>query len=54
MGWMDYYRLYESYDGDLSKASKDELRQAARNNPNDPSTAKRIAKETWEREKQGR
>jgi hypothetical protein len=50
MGWMDYYRLFELYDGDIRKASKAELNQAARYNPNDPATALRIAKRQWDME----
>lgn len=43
MGWIDYYRLLDQYEGDLSKAKEKELKQAARNNPNDPVTARKIA-----------
>jgi|Deesub1362B_J571_1020462.scaffolds.fasta_scaffold01301_5 hypothetical protein len=49
MGWLDYYRLLEKYNGDLSKATEEELEAAARANPNDPATARRMAKEEWRR-----
>ncbi|GEM_PF-1600531 len=48
MGWLDYYRLLEKYDGDLSKATPEELEAAARANPNDPATALQIAMEKYE------
>ena len=47
MGWFDYYRLLEKYDGNLSKAKKGELEYAARCNPNDPPTARHIAEEYY-------
>lgn len=52
MGWLDYYNLIESYKGDLSKASKEELDFAARCNPNDPITAKQIAYKKWAEKQQ--
>lgn len=47
MGWINYYRLLEKYDGDLSKATKKELDSAATANPNNPIDAKRIAQEKF-------
>lgn len=49
MGWYDYYTLLEKYDGDLSRATKEEMSFAARCNPNDPPTARRIAEDTYRR-----
>jgi hypothetical protein len=47
MGWYNYYTLLEKYEGDLSKATQKELQYAARCNPNDPPTARRIAEEHY-------
>lgn len=47
MGWFNYYTLLEKYNGDLSKATKQELEYAARCNPNDPFTARSIAEDKW-------
>jgi hypothetical protein len=52
MSWLDYYHLLEKHNGDLSKASTKELSQAAKNNPNDPFNARRLAEKKW-KEKQG-
>lgn len=43
MGWYDYYKLLEKYDGDLKAASKEEMDFCARANPNTPMAAARIA-----------
>lgn len=43
MSWRDYYRLLEQYEGDLSKATPDELQSARLGNPNDPASARRLA-----------
>jgi hypothetical protein len=48
MGWIDYYRLYVKYNGDLSKATKSEMGEAARANPNDPPSARALAKKKWD------
>ena len=50
MGWRNYYNLLEKYDGDLGKASPQEMHFAARCNPNDPATARRIAEARWKDE----
>lgn len=47
MGWMDYYRLLEKYNGDLSKASRKEMAAAARANPNTPPAARSLARRKW-------
>jgi len=47
MGWMNYYNLLEKHGGDLSRATAAELSFAARCNPNDPLTARRIAEARW-------
>jgi hypothetical protein len=51
MGWLDYYHLLEKYNGDLKKASTKELSQAAKNNPNDPFNARRLAEKKWQEKK---
>jgi len=48
---MDYYRLLEKYNGDLSKATEEELYAAARANPNDPPSALRLARRKWDEKK---
>lgn len=47
MGWIDYYRLLEKYDGDLDAARIDELREAAQANPNTPGAARLVAQSKW-------
>lgn len=47
MGWITYYRLFEKYDGNITKSTEEEVKFAARDNPNDPETACRIAEEKW-------
>jgi hypothetical protein len=50
MGWHDYYRLLELYDGDLSRAGKEELEAAAETNRRDPDRDRRIAEKVyWEK-----
>ena len=51
MGWLDYYWLLKKYDGNLSAATPQELEAAARANPNDPESARRIAQEAYERQR---
>lgn len=48
MGWYNYYSLLEKYNGDLSKASKNEMEFAALCNPNNPFDARRLAEEKWQ------
>jgi len=43
----DYYNILERHHGDWSKATKEEMLSAFRENPNDPPTARRIAQEKW-------
>ncbi|MHA1329593.1 MAG: hypothetical protein ACTSR2_00815 [Candidatus Hodarchaeales archaeon] len=50
MGWFTFYRLLEKYNGDLSKASKEELEFASRCNPNTPYEAKELAERIWREE----
>lgn len=47
MSWREYYTLLEKYDGDLRKATKTELKEAARGNPNDPASARQLAEKKW-------
>ncbi len=47
MSWRDYYRLLEKYNGNLSKATKAEMKEAARGNPNDPVSARQLAEKKW-------
>lgn len=47
MGWIDYYNLLEKYNGDFSKATKDEKESAARGNPNDPISALDLARKKF-------
>lgn len=47
MGWYNYYNLLEKYNGDLSKATKQEMTFAARCNPDNPRDARRLAEEKW-------
>jgi len=47
MGWFFYYKLLEKYDGDLSKAKDVELEAAAKSNPNDPVSARRLAEKKF-------
>lgn len=54
MGWIQYYRLLEKYDGDLEKATGEELSWAARGNPNTPEAARALAEEKWEQENRDR
>ena len=48
MGWTQYYNLLEKYNGDLSKASKEEMQVAFSGNPNDPESARKLAERKWE------
>lgn len=47
MSWLDYYELLQKYDGDLSRATQEEMRFAAKCNPNDPPSARAIAERNW-------
>ena len=47
MGWFDYYVLLEKYNGDLSKATKEEMKYAARCNPNNPPDARALAEKKY-------
>ena len=47
MSWFDYYRLLEKYDGNLEKATKEEMAYAARCNPNNPPDARALAEKKW-------
>lgn len=51
MGWRNYYMLLEQYDGDLSKATKEEMAWAAKCNPNTPHDARALAEEKWKTKK---
>ena len=50
MGWLNYYRLLERYGGDLRRASKEELREAAAWNPNTPGEARVLAERIYAEE----
>ena len=50
MSWLDYYELLKKYDGDLSRATREEMAFAAKCNPNDPPTARAIAEKFWKEE----
>lgn len=54
MGWFQYYKLLEDHDGDLSKASKEELEWAARGNPNNPADARKLAETKYDLDKKAR
>jgi len=47
MGWFAYYNLFEKYNGDLSKATKEEMDFAYRDNPNTPPEARALAEKKW-------
>lgn len=47
---MDYYRLLELYEGDLSKATGEELKIAANRNPNNPVAARTIAENKYRKD----
>jgi len=47
MGWYTYYKLLEKYNGDLTKATKEEMDNAYKSNPNTPSRAREIAEEKY-------
>ena len=51
MGWRDYYRLLEKYDGDLSRADREEMRVAKAANPNDPVDALVLAWKKYQHHK---
>jgi hypothetical protein len=47
MGWYQYYKLLEQYDGDLNKASIQEMNEALKGNPNTPDRARQIAEQKY-------
>lgn len=47
MSWLNYYRLLQKYNGDLTKATPDEMDNAYRANPNTPDRARDIAETKW-------
>jgi hypothetical protein len=51
MSWLDYYELLEKYDGDLNRATQEEMLFAAKCNPNDPPTARTIAEKEYARKR---
>lgn len=51
MGWLDYYRLLEKYHGDLSQATKEEMRAAVAANPNNAADALALAWKEFQRGK---
>lgn len=53
MGWYTYYKLLKKYEGDLSKATEDEMKDAWLSNPNTPPKALEIARGKYEAEKRG-
>lgn len=52
MGWFQYYKLLEKYEGDLSKATRLEMKWAATGNPNTPEAARSLAEEKWKQEQE--
>lgn len=48
MSWIDYYNLLRKYQGKISLANPQEMREAARANPNTPSEAYKIAKQKYQ------
>ncbi len=50
MGWYTYFRLLEKYNGDLTKATNDEMKDAYLSNPNNPPRALEIAREKFKQE----
>ena len=50
MGWFTYYKLLKKYNGDLAKASKEEMDNAYKSNPNTPSAAMELAKRKYAEE----
>lgn len=51
MGWLTYYYLLEKYNGNLSKATKEEMDLAFRDNPNTPPEARVFAEKKWQENK---
>ena len=52
MSWLDYYSLLEKYEGDLTRATIEEMQFAAKCNPNDPPTARAIAEQEYARKRE--
>lgn len=50
MGWYTYFKLLQKYNGDLYKATDDEMHDAALSNPNTPPRALEIAREKYDQE----
>jgi hypothetical protein len=48
MGWFDYYRLLEEYDGDWTKVPHEAKVIAAHRNPNDPTSAFALARKKYD------
>lgn len=47
MGWYQYYRLLDKYEGKLNKATKEELHQAKHVDESDSDSAKAYATSKW-------
>ena len=47
MSWLNYYKLLQKYNGDLTKATSPEMEDAYRSNPNTPDRARDIAEQKW-------
>jgi hypothetical protein len=52
MSWFTFYKLLRKYDGDINKASPNELRCADRANPGNPFAALRMAREKYQAERE--
>jgi len=52
MGWYTYFKLLEKYHGDLTKATREERKNAALSNPNNPRSALALARKQWKAEQQ--
>lgn len=50
MGWLDWYHLIKKYDGNLNRASSDEIRKCIEANPNDPISALKLAMDKYREE----
>ena len=50
MSWRDYFRLLERYNGTLRRATRAELNEAAKNNPNTPAAARALAEHIYQKE----
>lgn len=52
MGWISYYNLLSKYDGDIARATTEELKSAAKSNSNDPHSALDLAEKKYREEKE--